>query len=668
MSKRQFKPRKQKLTKTNKTSKRSSNFGQSFAKMFFLVVASLSTFYFIYDALIPKTNDTINDYITENLPHLLKLEWLLFCAIGAGFVYCAFKWLFKLSEKKYDFIVLGLVFIAINGLYAISFDKDIGSFGDNGQYVAHAKAMITHGGPYNVFSPKEKYKAKAPIGFPLMLAPITTIFGIDAIVKMKGFVFLLGSLSIIFYFLAFKRKLNKYAAAIIAILIGTYPMIIYNTTYIMTEVPFIFWLSVSLFCATRLEDAKSLKQTIIWGVLAAFATYWVYLTRAVGIAAIGGLSAWLFFHIPWIQIIKKKKKLFDLPLYKFIGITALMGVLFLGWQLKNTANERKSIAKIEAQSEASIKENGEANKVKKSNQIALFLGSDFSKRFSTNLKKTNVLWGQQIMNRKLSRWYLSLGKSQKQLGKKGTIINKFTPRGKEKKKGEVGLKFFNFLLVISLVLGLIRRDIVAFIFLFLAAVTLAGTGTPMLVVYSRYFIVFAPFMVYLLGRSFYDIATFINSKREIPSIVQIGTLLSVLFFFAMFTNNLSGAAYNVQRQNAGDMYTLAFDNYIKSGQWMKKNIEGEVLVASRKPRLFYLFSDKKGVFTVTYMNQKYSKELEEKLIQKFTDQKIDYVILDAFSTASRKVLLPTIQNNPNQFKVVQSVGDKYSSYIVQFIP
>jgi len=259
------------------------------------------------------------------------------------------------------------------------------------------------------------------------------------------------------------------------------------------------------------------------------------------------------------------------------------------------------------------------------------------------------LWAQQVFSKKLSRWYLSLGKAAKIKGQ------------------EPGLGAFNFLLLIALIVGLARRRLVAFWFLLIVLATMTGSDSKVSVVFSRYLIVVMPFLIFMIMDLFIGGAKFLSEKFNAPALQTGGSLVAVFFAFFMLSHNFSGAAFNNQRQNAGDTYTIAFDNYIKSASWVKENLPGDdVIVASRKPRLFYVFAEKRGVMTVSYTSQEYSKEVEAEIIQRMRDKGAKYLILDGFSTASRKVILPMVQNNGDLFKVIESVGEKYPAYVIEF--
>ena len=602
--------------------------------MLFIVAAVLAAGFAIYQAL--TTEDVVNDFIDDNLPNLIRTEAILFSVILAGFVYCATKLLFKLKEKKYDYLVFLVVFSAIIGNFIVSFDRDVGSFGDNASYIINTKSLLEMGAPHKLNHPEQPFDSKAALGLPIMLSPIVGIWGMD-VLKMKVLVFILGCLSILFFFMAFRRRLGIYGAALIAILIGTYPLIVYNTSYVMTEVPFLFCLSLTLYVTYLFQDASTTRRSIITGLAVIALSMLCYLTRAVGIGVIAGTLIWLFLWIPWMKIIREKINPLALTeVRKFLLVTAGLAICVMGWQLRSTG------------STTTVNAEGSEEVVKNKSHARTFMAQDMNENLNRNFNLIKPVLGQQIFNKKLSRWYLSLGKDDRIKPLDGS------------------LKTYNFFLFAALIIGLIRRRLPAYWLLIVALVTLAGSQSKVSVVFSRYLIVVVPFMIYIWLDLLINGGKWLADRLKFRAVEYVGTLGALVFSYLMLSHSLSGAAYNNQRQNAGDTYTLAFDNFIRAAQWVEENIEDDVVIASRKPRLFYVYSEKRGMMTVSYGDMTYSEEAEQKIIDNMRRWDAKYLIMDAFSTASRKVVLPTIQNNGDIFRVVKAVGEKYPAYVIEF--
>ena len=57
--------------------------------------------------------------------------------------------------------------------------------------------------------------------------------------------------------------------------------------------------------------------------------------------------------------------------------------------------------------------------------------------------------------------------------------------------------------------------------------TLSGTSTPVIMVYSRYFIPLVPFVIYLLVRMLPDIVEFIDTNKSAPALKGVMALFSI---------------------------------------------------------------------------------------------------------------------------------------------
>jgi len=73
-----------------------------------------------------------------------------------------------------------------------------------------------------------------------------------------------------------------------------------------------------------------------------------------------------------------------------------------------------------------------------------------------------------------------------------------------------------------------------------------------------------------------------------------------------------------------------------------------------EPRLFYIFSNLKGVGTTDY-GEEYSKENEIEKIKVFKTTGVTHLILDRFSTSSKENIVPLLTNNPQVFQLLHTI-------------
>lgn len=211
------------------------------------------------------------------------------------------------------------VLILLIGGFFISTLRDGHNWGgDFSLYIHHAKNIV-EGVDYfdtNLIT-NPSYVSLSPKGYPpilpLLIAPIYKWFGIDfTIMKIELILFFLAALFVIYT--TFREDLNfKYLLAIIA-LTGLHPFFWALKDSLISELPFTFFLYMSIFLVYRYENSViSLK-----GALSAIATgiliYLAYGTRTIGIVFIPSLVIY--------DLLKHRK------LTGFTGITLLVFTLF----------------------------------------------------------------------------------------------------------------------------------------------------------------------------------------------------------------------------------------------------------------------------------------------------------------------------------------------------
>lgn len=155
-------------------------------------------------------------------------------------------------------------------------------------YVSHARNLV-EGRPYaetgyiyNPQNPIVSPRTYPPI-FPVLLAPVYQMFGVDlAVMKAFGvllFTALLGVLAVVYR----KRLPLPYTLGCLA-LFGLNPYVWQHKDRLLSETPFMLFAYLALLAVERgWETAATRKQSLVWGFLAGLATYLAFGTRTVGI-------------------------------------------------------------------------------------------------------------------------------------------------------------------------------------------------------------------------------------------------------------------------------------------------------------------------------------------------------------------------------------------------
>jgi len=155
-------------------------------------------------------------------------------------------------------------------------------------YIHHAKNIV-EGRPYedtgyiyNPFWPGYSPRAYPPV-FPLLLAPVYALYGLD-LMPMKVEVILFFIAALVVVYLTFGRYLSTAATLALLALIGLNPYIWDFKDSINSEMPFIFFLYLSLYLidqAYRAADGTRVPSGYTAAV--GLAIYLAYGTRTLGI-------------------------------------------------------------------------------------------------------------------------------------------------------------------------------------------------------------------------------------------------------------------------------------------------------------------------------------------------------------------------------------------------
>ena len=100
-----------------------------------------------------------------------------------------------------------------------------------------------------------------------------------------------------------------------------------------------------------------------------------------------------------------------------------------------------------------------------------------------------------------------------------------------------------------------------------------------------------------------------------------------------------------ERYWANMPYPPNYLNFFKVASWARLNMAEEKITASRVPTFWYLFSGKKGAAYALSGD-------DEKILNRFDKDNIDYVVLDMLGPQSPKYLFPMVERNGDKSGVV----------------
>lgn len=150
-----------------------------------------------------------------------------------------------------------------------------------------------------------------PLGFPILLLPVYTIFGLNFwILKLYSWLFFIATLPLIYYFFKQENFLPKHALWLTALVGFNYHFIRFSDN-ILSDLPFFFFSFLSIFLIQ-----KKIYKTIFGAIFLGLILFFTYSIRDIGMML---LPALFLYQIQTKKAEEKTKKVNDfLPYFIFI--------------------------------------------------------------------------------------------------------------------------------------------------------------------------------------------------------------------------------------------------------------------------------------------------------------------------------------------------------------
>jgi hypothetical protein len=550
-----------------------------------------------------------NPFIKRQAGWVMSVQVLFYAMIYGLFGYFGFLFINEKKESRVTTIMMWAGLILIIAIHWLAFNAGFEDVDDNASYMIAAKSLVERGAPYYLYAPNSPVDTEGALGLPVMLIPCYLIWGMN-FKPMEILILLTMIGSVIMCFLLFKKMAGKTFALIITILFGTHPYIVAFSSIIMTEIPYLFWSMLAILLILKYEEKE--KFNIWWMLAALLAVFMTYLTRAVGSGLFIAVVLYFLLKSNILPYIKKKSFQFikDPKFLKFIFISAALFILLLTYQL--WAHSLGGVS----QAETLAKMN---------------LAAQFSKNF-------DAIWqvlSQNIFTGSIIRWE----------------VKQIEPMN--------FLWILVFLITIAgLVISLFKRQLVALYVIFVALVLMLGNTAVQPIVVSRYLIVFTPFLIYFF---------YLGIQWPVSKLIKKGNwgaTLGTTVLAMILASSFVGNGYTIQKSHTGQLYPVSYSSFLDCAAWAKDNLPKDAVVASRKERIFYIFSGLQG-FKHAKSNELASVKTEsdfiafkKKKLAEFAKNNTKYVIIDTFNSSTINFIFPIIQENPDKFKLIKTIGDE----------
>lgn len=508
------------------------------------------------------------------------------------------------AEQRRKFSVSGntAAWAALSGLVVahvilatLLFDPKPFVGGDNAGYLILAESLETGQGYRDIYLPDAPLHAKYPPFYPVLIV-ITGFFG-GGLIAFKLLSAFFTSASVVLLFLLARTRFDWKVALAVAAPFALNPVLLYYSHWVLSEAPFVALTLLALWASERMTESSR------WLAVAVVAACLAYLTRAAGLPLLVALIVAIGWRRTWRQF----------------GVASGAAAIVLGlWFVWG-----KIAASGSDQAYAS-----EFLMVDPYDPGMGYVGpGGLLARVVNNIR----IYSVEVLPQSLAG---------------------VTPGG-----GVNLLALLAGLLIIALALiawvrGVRRvRTLELFTAMYLGLILLwPETWTD-----RRFLLPLLPVLLVLAAAGVMWCFDFMRMKHPVWVLPVVGALLALL----AMPGHVRSVSYSQRCMRVyrhGDSvacYPPPWRAFVEAASWVSDNTAENVIVVNRKPRLFYLFSGRRGdVYPFT--------NDDDEMLAFLDDVGADYVLVAGLSATTFRYLVPVIRSVPERFAVEHTVGDPAS--------
>jgi len=498
----------------------------------------------------------------------------------------------NVSEKYVVLSVLAGLVLTHIVLAVLLFDPKPFIGGDNAGYMVLAESIEIGQGYRDIYLPDAPLHTKYPPFYPVLLA-VAGLFG-GGLIALKVISAVFTSISVVLAFLLARTRCGWQAALAVAAPFALNPVLLYYSHWVLSEAPFVALTLIALWASERMDDSPR------WLALALVAALLAYLTRAAGLPLLAALLVAIGWKRAWRRLAVAGA-----------AIAPVVGGWWLWGRIAQTSNSQA-------------------------------YGSEFLLLNPYDPSMGYVGPGgllARIVNN--ARLYAVEVLPQSLAG--------VTPGG--------GVNLFALLaglLIIGLALvawtrGIRRPRVLELFMVFYAGLIFLWPETW---TDRRFLLPLLPVLFTLAALGVVWCFDFLRVKPRVWVLPVVGAIL-VLLAVPDHVRSASFSRDCMRIYRQGDTlacYPPPWRAFVEAADWVAVNTAEDVIVINRKPRLFYLFSGRRGdVYPFT--------SDDDEMLAFLDDISADYVVVAGLSATTYRYLVPVIRSVPDHFAVEHTVGD-----------
>ena len=508
------------------------------------------------------------------------------------------------KTKIVKYIVFPLLIAAAwFGIAKYTFNEKPDLNGDNFSYYIYASSLASGEGYCDLSAPGAPATNGFPPGYPMIMTPLRMMT--DSIVAQKWMNEIFVLLSLLLLYFGLMRTGLMMPIAFTAAVSGAFlPRLFHFSTMMMSEASFLFTSMVVLYAMIRMSEKEETWWSELkspWLYLMVAAVVLNYHIRTQGLAMIAGVMLALLVRQRWAAS----------------GVTLVGFALgYLPWKLRNAALGLNGNRYLDAMMQANPWRP----------ELGTITLPEMIHRFFDTLQ---MLLFQAIPN----------------------TVFPFANTNPDAPEYSFGIYLTGALLIAVMLYGCWNMGKWRWVMMLYIAATLGLISLFSTPSGSRYITTILPLLAAAEMVGLWSIVTLIKKRPAWLDTVTAFALLLILF--------TCKPGMLEEHKIAQQRFPKQYKQFFAIGEQVKKKTPEGTVVCSRKPQMFYLYSDRPGVV------YKFTQDKQE-LIADLVKKQVDYVILDALGYSSTGYyLFPAVQQYPQLFSPVMHYEDTHT-YLLRF--
>lgn len=493
-------------------------------------------------------------------------------------------------------IVLVLLFVIT---FSFIFNKKIDMNGDNCEYYMLSTSIAKGFGYINIASPDQEPSGTFPPGYPLIMSLVRIFTNKIVAQKILNGIFLMASSLLIFHFIR-KNKLPDSLAFIVSASILLNVNILHFATMMMSEMSYLLFTVIALWTLFKIDfDKPFFKDKYFY--LLIFSTGYAYHIRTQGIALIVAVICYLLITKKWKTT---------------LGYLSGIVLCLIPWMVRNHITGVGS---------------------------SRYLNQIFT--VNNHRPEEGTLEVFDLISRFFDTLIMLVTKA---------IPNSITPYFNVDYNVEttIGEWFIAVVLFGIIITGFWQFKKLRFFFIFYVLANLSLISLFNDPGENRYITTLIPFLEIGLFIGLYKLLTNVVQKTKIAKSFSPWILIVPLIIFPY-------PQLKDEHERNKSSFPPNYLNFFRIAAASRKQLQPDVVICSRKPGLFYIYSQSK------VCNYKWTND-DKLLIQGLIDSKVDYVVLDqlGYSTTIR-YLYPAMKKHEELFIPVMHIPNP-DTYLLKF--